>query len=66
MRYFLVTAAHMGHGAEKVRHGPFSSRKATESAAIAALSTSKFARIEIEEDKEDEEDEDKEDEEDED
>jgi len=60
MKYFLVTAAHMGHGAEKVRHGPFSSRAVVESAAIAALSTSKFAKIQIEEDgkEKDKEDED--------
>ena len=63
MRYFLVTARHASHGAEKIYHGPFSSRAAVERAAITALSTSKFAQIQIEEDGKEKgkEDEDKED-----
>ena len=64
MKYFLVTARHASHGAGKVHHGPFSSRKAAESAAIAALSSAVFGQVAIEKDErdEDEEDEDKEDE----
>ena len=64
MEYFLVTAAHTGHGAEKVRHGPFSSRAVAESAAIAALRSAVFGQVAIEKDErdEDEEDGDKEDE----
>jgi len=57
MKYFLVTARHASHGAEKIYHGPFSSRAVVERAAITALSTSKFAQIQIEESEEDEEDE---------
>jgi len=60
MKYFLVTARRASHGAEKIYHGPFSSRKAAESAAIAALGSAMFAQIQIEEDgkEKDKEDED--------
>ena len=63
MKYFLVTAHHASHGAEKIYHGPFSSRASVERAAIAALRSAVFGQVAIEKDErdEDEEDEDKED-----
>ena len=55
MRYFLVTELHTSQLPGKTYHGPFSSRKAAESAAIAALATALFSHVQVEEDKKDEE-----------
>ena len=64
MKFFLVTTPLTSYVPGKTYHGPFSTRAAVESAAIAALSTSKFGQVQIEEDKDEEEEEEEEEDED--
>ena len=58
MKFFLVTTLLTSCVPGKTYHGPFSTRATAESAAIAALSTSKFGQVQIEEEEEEEEEED--------
>jgi len=58
MKYLLVTTIEMSRGPKETSHGPFTSRMAVESAAIAAIATARFDRVtietvEVEKDKED-------------
>ena len=59
MKYLLVTTIEMSRGPKETSHGPFTSRTAVESAAIAAIATARFDRVtivetvEVEKDKED-------------